>query len=341
MRRLLHLPLAAVTSLVLALLLAPPAQARVLKIATLAPDGTAWMQEMRAGAGEIERRTAGRVRLKFYPGGVMGNDKSVLRKIRIRQLQGGALTSGSLAEVYPDLNIYNLPFLFRSQEEVDYVRAQMDAELRRGLERAGFVTLGITQGGFAYLMSDKPVSSIDDLAGQKIWIPEGDRIAQTIFEAAGISPVSLPLSDVYTGLQTGLVDTVVTTPTAAIALQWHTRLSHLTDQPLVFVFGLLVVDKASFEALSPQDRQVVREVIGEVFERLDETNQREDLQAREALKAQGIEFIRPNPQEVARWREIAERAIRTLGEQGVYTPAMLQAVRERLQAYRQAHAGTP
>src|ERR1019366_3527986 len=142
-------------------------QASSLKIATFAPDGTQWMQELRKGGEEIEKRTEGRVTVKYYPGGSMGSDRVVLRKIRAGQLQGGALTGGALAEIYPDAQIYNLPMLFRSYDELDYVRARMDKVIAQGIEAHGFVTFGITDGGFAYLMSSSQIKGVDDLKSQK------------------------------------------------------------------------------------------------------------------------------------------------------------------------------
>ena len=152
------------------LLTSSPASARVFKIATVSPDGTFWMQEMRAGAETIEKETQGRVKFKFYPGGVMGSDENVLRKIRIGQLHGGAITSGSLVDIAPDVSIYELPYLFDSLEQVDYVRARMDAELIDSLEDSGFVGFGLAEGGFSYMMSDEALQSIDDVRSKKVWL---------------------------------------------------------------------------------------------------------------------------------------------------------------------------
>ena len=169
------------------------AGARTLKIATVVPEGSAWMQEMRQVAKEIAAKTEERVALKFYPGGVMGNDKTVLRKIRAGQLHGGAFTSGGLAPVFPDLELYGIPLLFRSYAEVDYVRERMDAGMIAGFEKAGFAALAISEGGFAYLMSQEPARQVSDLAGRKVWIQEGDVMSMTAFEVAGVSAVQLPL----------------------------------------------------------------------------------------------------------------------------------------------------
>ena len=179
---------------------AATANAVDIKIATVAPDGSRWMQQMRAGAEEVNARTSGRVTLKFYPGGVMGNDAQVLRKIRIGQLQGGAFTAGGLAERYSGLNLYGVPLLFSSLDEIDAVRAQLDPELAAGLDRAGFVTFGFIEGGFANLLSNEPIRTVDDMRRKKVWVPEGDAISFLAMETMGLSPSVLPVTDVLTGL---------------------------------------------------------------------------------------------------------------------------------------------
>src|SRR5690606_29969874 len=185
-----------------------PAVGAELKVATIAPDGSHWMREMRAAAAEIKERTGGSVEIRFYPGGVMGNDAQVLRKIRIGQLHGGAFTAGGLAERYSALNLYGIPLLFRSLDEVDYVREHLDPVLTAGLEEAGFVGFGFIEGGFARLMANHPVRGIEDMRRRKVWVPEGDPISFFAMEELGLSPVVLPVTDVLTGLQTGLLDIV-------------------------------------------------------------------------------------------------------------------------------------
>lgn len=328
--------------LVVVFLVALPlhAQALTLKIATISPDGTTWMKELRKGAGQIRQRTAGRVRFRFYPGGVMGNDQTVLRKIRIGQLHGGAFTGGGLEQIYFDSQIYSLPFAFRSYEEVDYVRSHMDDLILQGLYRHGFVGFGLAEGGFAYLMSDRPIRRSGDLRDHKVWVPEGDRMSQLIFNAAGISPVPLPLPDVLTGLQTGLIDTVGTSPIGALALQWHTRVKYVTDIPLMYLYGLLIVDRRVFERLSPDDQAVVREVMRDVFRRLDRLNREENTAARQALVGQGISFVAPSAADRSRWEAIIATAIDRLGGDGFFSRSMLETLQHHLDEFRNSQTAS-
>ncbi len=331
LRRLL--PLLLVPAALLALLASLPA--RTLKIATVAPEGSAWMQEMRQVGKRIEQETQGRVRLKFYPGGIMGNDKTVLRKIRAGQLQGGAFSSGALAQVYPEVELYGLPLVFRSYAEVDYVRARMDEQVVAGLDREGFVALAITDGGFAYLMSQRPMRQVGDLAGAKVWTQEGDVMSETAFEIAGVAPVQLSLADVYTALQTGLVDTVAASAMGAIALQWHTKVKYLTDVPLTYLTGAFVIDKKIFSKLQPGDRQVIRQTVREAAQRLDAGSREGERSARRALQQQGIEFVSATaPEEVERWHDITREALAVLREKQIYSDAMIDELKRLLEEYR-------
>lgn len=308
----------------LALLLPGTGHARTLKIATVVPDGSSWLVEMRKAGKEIAKRTEGRVKLKFYPGGVMGTDKTVLRKVRAGQLHGGAFTSGALAALEPDIEIYSMPLVFDDYQQVDYVRERMDPILKERLEKEGFVALAITDGGFAHLLSRTPVREVSDLDGTKVWIVEDDLMSQTALELAGVAPVPLPIADVYTALQTGLVDTVAAPPAAAIAFQWHTKVKYFTDVPLMYLVGVMAVDKRTFDKLSEADQAVVREVVAATGRKLDAEGREGERNAREALEKQGIEFVAASSEEeVERWREISRQTLAALREQDRYDDALL------------------
>jgi TRAP-type C4-dicarboxylate transport system substrate-binding protein len=325
---------AAVIGWLVVMVSASQGYADVLKIATLPPDGSPWMKEVRSNAAIIEQRTAGRVKFRFYPGGVMGDDTSVLRKIRVGQLQGGGVASGALAEIYPDSQLYGLPMLFRSYEEVDYVRSRMDEMILKGLEKHGLVAFGIAESGFAYLMSRRPIRRVENLEGLKVWVPQGDPISRTFFETAGRSPIPLPLSDVLTGLQTGLIETIGTPPIGAIALQWHTAVKYLTEVPLLYTYGMLVFDPRAFKRLSRDDQAIVRDVLGSGIAELNKQNREDNESAKQALESQGITFVQPSPAAVERLHSIAVEATARVAKKEAYTPAVMEALQSHLKAYR-------
>ncbi len=312
-----------------------PAAARTLKIATLMPEGSSFVTQMREAGRQIERRTAGRVKLKFYPGGVMGGDKTVMRKMRIGQIQGAALTSGPLASVYPDIEIYSLPLFFRNRAEVDHVREKMDPELAAGLARVGFTALAISDGGFAYLFSKKAIRRVEDLPKTRIWIPEDDVMSQTALEIAGVSPIPLPTADVYTALQTGLIDTVAAPPMGAIAFQWHTKVRTMTNVPLMYLIGVFAVDRKTFDRLRPEDRSIMREEIAKASRRLDQETREGEARAIEALANQGIEILSPpSRRELERWHDISREAIRRLRRSNRYSKERIDEMVELVEEMR-------
>ncbi|MEW8105115.1 MAG: TRAP transporter substrate-binding protein DctP [Candidatus Thiodiazotropha endolucinida] len=325
-----------INTLLLLLLLNPMSQAgTTLKIATLAPDGTNWMKEMREAAKQIKQQTDGRVKIRFYPGGVMGNDSSVLRKIRIGQLHGGAITGGGLSSVYKDAQVYTLPFQFRNLQEVDAVRQVMDPQIIEGLKKQGYISFGLSEGGFAYLLSNSPVTSTENMKDLKIWIPEGDQVNASMFQELGISPVPLPLTDVLTGLQTGLIDTIASAPIGAIALQWHTRVSYLTQVPLAYLYATLVLKENAFNKLRQSDQSVVKQILESAFDRIDRQNRADNEQAMIALKRQGVEFISPSTVQQQAWEAHAGKTLRKLSKESIFSEHMLNRMQSLIQQYRQ------
>jgi len=312
------------------------AGAVTLKIATAAPEGATWMEKMRAGAEEISQRSEGRVKIKFFAGGVMGNDKSVMRKIRIGQLHGGAFVAGSLEEIARNINIFSLPLIFRSYEEVDYVRNIMDIELKNELEQAGFASFGFAEGGFAHIMSPQPIRSTDDARGLKIWVPEGDRISYQIMESLGLAPVTLPITDVMTGLQARLIEVIASSPIGALAFQWHTKVQYVTNIPLSYLYGTLVIDKRFFAKLSSGDQALVREVMERIYIELNQSNRQDNADALAAMAQQGIQFIDTTAAASVEWRQVAADLNRQLGEEKVFSSALYQAILAHLRDFRAA-----
>jgi len=314
------------------------AQAQTFKIATIAPESSSWMKDMKAGAKVIEEHTEGRVKFKFYGGGVQGNDKQVQRKMRTGQLNGGAFTSGGLNRFHPDADLFALPMLFRSIDEARFVRNALEGELRQRLEDAGYVNFGLAAAGFAYMMSEKKLTTLRDLDGQKVWIPEGDPVGFAALRALGVAPVVMPVTDVMTGLQTDLLDCVTVPPVGAIVFQWHTQLRYVSDVPLAYVYAALLIDKRAFSRMSKADQQVVREVMEGIYRKFDRNGVRENDEALQALLASGLEQVTPDAAEVEEWRRAVNASHREMAGQGVFDIALYDRVQNLLDEYRKTRA---
>ena len=304
------------TLLVCFLLQAAASDAATLKIATISPDGLSWMKKFRASTRQIEGLTEGRVKFKIYPGGVQGDDATVLRKMRIGQLHGGVLAAGSLTHFYPDLQIYNLPLQFRSNAEVDYIRQEMDQMIADGLEASSVLTFAFIETGFAYLMSKDPVTSVADLKDLKAWIPDGDPIAAELVKSFGVSPIPLNITDVLAGLQTGLINAVMAPPAVALALQWHNHVSYMTDLPLVYIYSTMVMQEKAFGRVSEGDQAIIRSVLSQVFAEIERDTRVDNERALQAISTVGVQSLSVSDDELAEWQSMADLSVENLIKSG-------------------------
>lgn len=314
--------------LLLALTSVTLAQTQTLRFATLAPDGSPWMRELRMAAEQVKVETQGRVEIRFFPGGVMGNDQAVIRRIRQGgQLQGGVLTSSELSIVYPDAGVYTLPFLFRDWAKVDQVRPKVDPLLAKGFAERGFHMLGAAGIGFAYLMSTKPMTGVEDVKRAKLWVPQNDVVAEMTFREGGASPIPLPIGDVFTSLQTGMVDMVANTPAGAVALQWHGKLRTLYDLPLAYVLGFIVVDQRAWGRIAALDQTIIDRIFKSAATRVDQRIRRDDVAALEAMKRQGLVVVSPTPADAEYFRLVGQRVMTQLEAAKAVSPQILTAIR--------------
>ena len=318
----------------LMLSLSLPAQAVTLKIATLSPEGSSWMKLLRKHAKNIESQTGGEVKFKFYPGGVMGDDKAVLRKMRVGQLHGAVITAGGLAQNYPDIAVYSLPMLFRGEAEIDHVRKTMDEVLMAGLRENKFVGFGFAEVGFAYPMMQAQGSSVQDVRKQKVWVPDNDPASLRAFEAFRITPIPLPIADVLAGLQTGLIDSIGSPPVGAIALQWYTQVEHAIDLPLLYVYGLFAMAERPFNRLSPEHQEIVNRELRAAVAAADGSARRDHESAKSALTTQGIQWATPSETEFSEWDSLASAARGRIVDAGFVTKDVYTQIESLITEFR-------
>ena len=307
--------------------------ATVIKIATLAPDGTSWMRTLYAVNDEISKKTDNRVRFKIYPGGILGDEGDMLRKIHIGQIQGAVLTSSSLSTIFNEMDVFQIPFLFEKYEEVDYVIEKMDAFFKKGFEDKGYIMLGWSEGGFVRLMSTVPVDTLDKLKKAKVWTWPGSPMTKAIFDEAGISGIPLSVPDVLVGLQTGLVDVVYAPPSGAIAMQWFTKTKYCTDVPLIYLVGGLMLKKSMFSKLPASDQDVMRESFQQHMNQLKHIIRKENEEALQVMAKHGVKILKPSSDQIDEFKALSNKAMSRLGEKS-FSPEVRKEVEEHLKTYR-------
>jgi TRAP-type C4-dicarboxylate transport system substrate-binding protein len=309
-------------------------EAKVFKISTEYPDGNAVLNELRSVGKRIEEQTEGRIKFKFYPGGVMGDSLAVQRKIRIGQLHGAFIHSGALANDYSDSQVLNAPLLFRDFDEVDVIRAEFDQELNQGFIDSGWHTFGLIEGGFAYAMTNVPSNDLETLRNQKLWLPANDPFSEKIAKAFKINPIALNIGDVLTALQTGAIDAIVAPPVGAITLQWYSKTQYLTDAPFMYTYGVVALSTKALRGISEADMAVLTDELTQSSRVLDEGARIDNLKAFEALSTLGIEIQTMSDDDRKAIELEAKRATMLLIESGEFDQNLYSRIVSSLERHR-------
>ncbi len=293
-----------------------PAQAQnvVLKLGTLAPEGTAWVKTLRDVNQELEQKTNKQVSLRLFPGGILGDEEDMLRKVKVGQIQGALLTGGGLGLIFKDIKILAIPFLFQNYQEVDAVLGKWDAYFQNGFQENGFKTLGWAEQGFIYVLSKEPMKNAADLRKGKVWIWEDTAMGRAVFKELGVNPIPLSIPDILMALQTGMIDTIYSSPAAAISMQWFTKVSYLTDVPLAYSTGALVVQKSAFEKIPAAQRATAEEIFKRKLGPLKDSIRQENQKAIQVLTSKGIKRVTPSPQDLKEFQGMVMKGINTLGD---------------------------
>lgn len=305
----------------------------IIKMATLAPEGSSWVKTINALNAEVMKRSENKVQFKIYPGGVLGDETDMLRKTKIGQIQGAALTSAGLSSVFPDYDVLEVPFLFQKYEEVDHILTKMDSFFRKGVDNNGYVMLGWSEAGFIYLMSTVPISGVSDLRKAKVWILEDSSIAKAIFQEAGVKGIPLSVPDVLVGLQTGMVEVIYIPPGGAISLQWFTKIKYITDLPLLYLAGAILIKKETFKEIPSSFQPVLMEIAQRHLNQLKTAIRNENQDALQVMAKQGIKMITPSREQIEEFKKLSNRAMAHPGSQS-FTKKTLEEVTSLLESYR-------
>ena len=330
--------LAGVVLLILGILCLPMVTlaAESIKFATLAPKGSTWMNNFDAMAREIRSKTDGELRIRFYPNGVQGDEIDVVRKMRAGLLHAGAMTATGLGEIQKEVLIFQLPRMFKTYAELDYVRDYLYEDLDKAFMDAGYVLLGMGDLGHYYIFSNQPIRTIADLQSSsvKMWVRTTDKIGLEFYKNAGVATVPGEVTQVMASLYSGRINAVAVSPYVTVALQWYDKFKYMTNLPVSVGVGATVMTKEKFDQLSPNQQKMLREIAKAYQSELIQSIRKDNDRSLEALqKKAGIEVVEFEEDSEKAWDTIAVETHNALvGE--IYSQAFLDKINALLQEYR-------
>jgi len=309
----------------------------VIKLATVVPDGSIWDKNLKQMGADWKQATGDRVSVTVFGGGSQGDEPTVLRKMRLDALQAGSLTVVGLANIDSAFNVFNVPFFFESYDELNAVIEKLTPVLKKRVEAKGFVLLHWGHGGWLQVFTKRPVQSVADLKSIKLYTSAGDDRMTQWFKANGFQPRAMAMTDILTGLTTGMIEGLPTPPLAAMAFQWYRQTPYMLDIGLAPLVGATVVTRKTWNRIAEADRQKLIEAAAAVEKRLQVEVPKQDGFAVALMSNQGLTVTKATGPE---WRQEAEVLAKTMRGEMVPRDIFDLALKER-DAFRQRKpAGT-
>jgi len=300
-------------------------QTTTLRIATLAPRGSRWMRIFNAWNGSVRQESGGKLQLRFYPGGVSGDESDTINKIRAGQLDGAAVTATGLGLIVRPVLVLQLPDLFNDYQQLDRVRDRLSSEWATQFESNGYKLLGWGDVGRGRIFSKNPVRKPADLRSMKPWAWRDDPIFNEFYRIARANPVRLGVPEVYPGLQSGIVDAAPGSALAVLNLQWFTKLSYMTDPPNTVLIGATVLKKSKYDALPANLRDILDRTSARAHAALKTQIRRDDQAAFQTLKQRGLTVIDTTPH-ASDWQQVAQQTRQRLTGR-LFPASLLQRVK--------------
>jgi TRAP-type C4-dicarboxylate transport system substrate-binding protein len=309
----------------------------VVKLGTVAPEGSPWHDAMLETAQRWKEISNGNVMVRIYAGGVAGDETDMLRKIRIGQLHATALTSSTLVDIVPDIEAITLPMLIETDGELDYVIEKLGLEFEARLAEQGFKVLNWSSAGWVHFFSKQPVTTPADMKKQKLFFWGSDTLYVELLKKWGFNPVPLAITDLLPSLQTGLVDAFPAPPAAALAFQWFALAPNMTDfrwQPLP---GTTVISMRQWDKIPADLRPLLEEAAREVGTRLQARIRKLEIEAIEVMKEHGLAVHSVPPGIVEEWKQLMREEGYPVFVGSRISPEMFDRVRKAVDEYRRSN----
>jgi len=306
----------------------------ILKLGTLAPEGTTWVDSIKNIVYLAEETGSGEVKTQIYTGGVMGDEPDMVRKLRLGQLHMGVFTVHGMTAIAPEAAVLELPFLFDSSDEVDYIRGKFLPIFEKIFEKHGFILLAIAEQGFVHIYTNEPARTPEELSRQKMWVWADEPVAVQTFEAMDIKSIPLPVPEVLQGLRTGLINAIYTSPLVCLSFQWFTGIKYIIEINMRYEPGVVVITKKAWDTLSPSDQKVILNTVRQNIPGIIAQTRKDNKQSFEAILQSGVKLITLSPEEREVFRSRAMSVWDNLAD-NKYPRSLLEEIVKALKEFRQ------
>ncbi len=320
--------------LCVSLIVSAPVSAQVIKLGSLAPEGSPWDKALRRIAVDWNTVSNGRLKVRVFAGGIAGDEPNMVRKIRINQLQAAAITGVGLGSIVEDIYAVQLPFLIRTTEEMEYVMAEMEPTLNRMLEGKGFTMVAWFLAGWAHLFSKTPATTPAEVKRLKLQV---DYSAPTITQAwkeLGFRVVPIASTEVLAALQSDMIEAFLLTPLTAAAMQWFGLAKNMMDLPIAPMIGGLIISERVWNGIPDDLKPELLSIVEQHLAILSRESAALEEEAVAIMLENGLQINPVSPQVKAQWERVMSEGLDLITGKAVSTD-MVGEVKMHLEEYRQ------
>ena len=291
----------------------------IIKMATIAPQGSEWHQVLQEMGAEWQKASRGQIKFRLYPGGVAGDDGDVVRKMRLGTLNMALLSSEGLTDIDRSVLALQVPLAYANYRELDCTIEQLGPRIEKQIEDKGFVLLGWSDAGWAHFFTKEPVRTPEDMKKLKMFVWAGDDRYAELWKKAGFNPVPLPSTEISTALQTGLVNAVTSTVQGVVLLQWYRQIKYMTDLNWAVFLGAIVLPKKTWDAIPADVRPALKEAARKACRRLSEFSRQSEARDIAVLQKHGVQVVAVDSAVLDQWRKLIDTVLPQV--RGSFLPA--------------------
>ena len=281
----------------------------IIKLATLAPEGTEYYNLLLEMGQRWQEETNGEIILRIYPNGVVGRESDTIRKMRIGQIQASAMSSIGLADLTDQIQAFTIPMVFKDYDDIEKVKEVMFDDISNGLSESGFKLLFLVDIGWVYWFSTNEIAVPEDLRNAKIYTTAGDYVTVELFKRFGFNAIPVSETDILISLQTGMINSMQTVPILSLSSGWFALMPNMLDLKWAVFIGAVIIDERVWSKIRPEHQKVMMEVAQEIGKKYQENGRKTDAQAIEMMKKYGMKVKTPTDEELKIWEDFKEEII--------------------------------